>query len=188
MALIKCPECGKSVSSEAPSCPHCGYPIKQLLNESVSSKNDDENKSVVPPLDPSWLDTYKAEPAIYKTILTVLFLLNVVLIIVFMLNGLYIAGGIFLFVGIFTFSFWIAGLICLKTKTIEEDGYYAIAIAGVFRNELVVENVVQEIGHNRHLDGKFPNGKYVWADFAVWDSNIKMSVDVLPFNENRRRR
>lgn len=28
MALIKCPECGKEVSSEATSCPYCGYPIK----------------------------------------------------------------------------------------------------------------------------------------------------------------
>lgn len=27
MALIKCPECGKEVSSAAPSCPGCGYPV-----------------------------------------------------------------------------------------------------------------------------------------------------------------
>lgn len=27
MALIKCPECGKEVSSSARSCPHCGYQI-----------------------------------------------------------------------------------------------------------------------------------------------------------------
>ena len=29
--LIKCPECGKEVSSEATSCPFCGYPIKQTI-------------------------------------------------------------------------------------------------------------------------------------------------------------
>lgn len=28
MALIKCKECGKEVSSEAPTCPGCGTPIK----------------------------------------------------------------------------------------------------------------------------------------------------------------
>ena len=28
MAIITCPECEKSVSSEAPGCPACGYPIK----------------------------------------------------------------------------------------------------------------------------------------------------------------
>lgn len=27
MALIKCPDCGKSVSDVAPSCPNCGRPI-----------------------------------------------------------------------------------------------------------------------------------------------------------------
>jgi hypothetical protein len=30
MSLIACPECGKSVSSEAPNCPSCGYPIKPI--------------------------------------------------------------------------------------------------------------------------------------------------------------
>jgi hypothetical protein len=30
MALIKCPECTASVSSQARSCPHCGYPIKKV--------------------------------------------------------------------------------------------------------------------------------------------------------------
>jgi len=28
MALIKCPECGNSISEHAPSCPHCGNPNK----------------------------------------------------------------------------------------------------------------------------------------------------------------
>jgi hypothetical protein len=28
MALVSCPECGKSVSDKARSCPNCGYPIK----------------------------------------------------------------------------------------------------------------------------------------------------------------
>jgi len=29
MALIKCPDCGKSVSSEAGECPECGHPIRE---------------------------------------------------------------------------------------------------------------------------------------------------------------
>ena len=33
MALIKCAECGKEVSSEAVACPHCGYaPTGQCMN------------------------------------------------------------------------------------------------------------------------------------------------------------
>ena len=27
MALIKCPECERDVSSKATACPHCGYPF-----------------------------------------------------------------------------------------------------------------------------------------------------------------
>ena len=29
MALLKCPECGRDVSSEADVCIHCGYPLKK---------------------------------------------------------------------------------------------------------------------------------------------------------------
>ena len=28
MALIKCPECAREVSSHAPACPACGYPLR----------------------------------------------------------------------------------------------------------------------------------------------------------------
>ena len=28
MALIDCPDCGRRVSPRAPSCPHCGAPLK----------------------------------------------------------------------------------------------------------------------------------------------------------------
>ena len=32
MALIKCPDCGREVSSFANSCPNCGFPIAQQKN------------------------------------------------------------------------------------------------------------------------------------------------------------
>ncbi len=31
MALILCPECKKEVSTEAGTCPHCGYPLKPMV-------------------------------------------------------------------------------------------------------------------------------------------------------------
>ncbi|MBR6046261.1 MAG: zinc ribbon domain-containing protein [Ruminococcus sp.] len=37
MALIKCPECGTSVSSEAPTCVRCGYPLKQNTVVSINT-------------------------------------------------------------------------------------------------------------------------------------------------------
>lgn len=28
MALIRCPECAREISSHAPACPSCGYPLQ----------------------------------------------------------------------------------------------------------------------------------------------------------------
>jgi len=38
MALVSCPECGKSVSDKARSCPNCGYPIKPT-GDRISDQN-----------------------------------------------------------------------------------------------------------------------------------------------------
>ena len=38
MALIKCPECGKEISSESEMCIHCGYPIK---GKGITEKDHD---------------------------------------------------------------------------------------------------------------------------------------------------
>ena len=44
MALVQCPECGKSISDKAASCPNCGLPIVQQT-ETVNS-----NQSVICPV------------------------------------------------------------------------------------------------------------------------------------------
>lgn len=38
MALITCPECGKQVSSLAPMCPNCGYPIASMNSNPETEK------------------------------------------------------------------------------------------------------------------------------------------------------
>ena len=35
MALIKCPECGQSISDKASKCPKCGYPIQEYLSSNA---------------------------------------------------------------------------------------------------------------------------------------------------------
>lgn len=35
MAMIKCPECGKSVSEYAQACPECGYPISTVYGKKI---------------------------------------------------------------------------------------------------------------------------------------------------------
>lgn len=41
MALINCPECGKEISEQAATCPHCGITLKQApvqpINVNMSS-------------------------------------------------------------------------------------------------------------------------------------------------------
>lgn len=44
MALIKCPECGKMVSSMAKACPNCGFPIRENL-ETIAKEESENNKS-----------------------------------------------------------------------------------------------------------------------------------------------
>ena len=45
MALIKCPECGKDVSSTLNACPHCGYTIENA--EELVTENKDNGLIVV---------------------------------------------------------------------------------------------------------------------------------------------
>ena len=44
MALIKCPECGESISDKAEKCPHCGLPAKYFKQrQEVQEKIDFNN-------------------------------------------------------------------------------------------------------------------------------------------------
>ena len=36
MALIKCPECGREISDKAVSCPGCGYPMQDMVQDNRS--------------------------------------------------------------------------------------------------------------------------------------------------------
>ena len=40
MALIKCPECGGTVSDKAPACIHCGYPLQETKPSSENTVNN----------------------------------------------------------------------------------------------------------------------------------------------------
>lgn len=83
MALIKCPECGQNVSSEAPTCPHCGYPIKQ--KETVIRKSNDTQKNNLYVLVPRI--SYSIGPSI-------------IFIILGLLTSIIIVGIVFIVLGI----------------------------------------------------------------------------------------
>ena len=40
MAIIKCPECGKEVSSVAKQCVHCGFPILDFVQRNAEQQNN----------------------------------------------------------------------------------------------------------------------------------------------------
>lgn len=46
MALIKCKECGKEISAQAKSCPHCGYVEKDICIFAYNKRQENLLKSV----------------------------------------------------------------------------------------------------------------------------------------------
>jgi predicted amidophosphoribosyltransferase len=44
--LISCPECKKECSDEAPSCPHCGHPLK-VANEKIQLTPANKRKAPI---------------------------------------------------------------------------------------------------------------------------------------------
>lgn len=46
--IIKCPECGKDVSSQANSCPGCGFPIRNYVEKFPKRQNEKKEKHTDP--------------------------------------------------------------------------------------------------------------------------------------------
>ena len=187
MALIKCPECEKEVSTAAETCPHCGYPIKK--NEPVKEKQV-ENYPI--PKNSSWINKWKKKEAKGRWTWTLLFFASLLLVglFVILLNidrevtsyGTHakltwiIMVGIASFVAVIIFAFWIAALITLKVRARQYDGYTVLVYVG-FKHFLVVEDVVQDSGIvNRFLYGSLPNKKQVWVNISAWDASVKIGI------------
>lgn len=52
MALIACPECGREVSSSAPACPACGYPV--AAEQTAAAEAASSSSEVLAEIRPSW--------------------------------------------------------------------------------------------------------------------------------------
>jgi len=50
MPLIKCPECGQQVSTEAKACPACGFPVAEKVSQSEPKPADE----LLAEVRPSW--------------------------------------------------------------------------------------------------------------------------------------
>ena len=47
MALIRCPECGREVSNQAPACIHCGYPLQGSMEPPVWEEKQEASEVVI---------------------------------------------------------------------------------------------------------------------------------------------
>jgi len=54
MALIQCPDCKRQVSSEAKSCPSCGYPIVERVHDGAVAAVPEETDRLLMEVRPSW--------------------------------------------------------------------------------------------------------------------------------------
>jgi membrane protein YdbS with pleckstrin-like domain len=52
MALIECPECGNQVSTAAPTCPSCGFPVAAQAAEAAQAQPAPD--TVLAEVRPSW--------------------------------------------------------------------------------------------------------------------------------------
>lgn len=198
MALIKCPECGREVSTSADACPHCGYSIvnnKVAVEKAIAEKTK-EVSSWSKPKDQAWIHWWekKARNLKVKWCLILLACIVGVIISAYLLandkevihnswGDSYYSKPIYMyFTAIFSWltviplSIWIASLIACRVTTRQYDGYTILLYNG-FKRYLVVENIVQDSGvFNRYLSGFLPNKKQVWATLSVWDNSVKFEV------------
>lgn len=197
MALIKCPECGKDVSSFCNSCPHCGFP---LIN---NKKTDTADKNKWPkPIEPNWVEPYKKKVVRNKLIWSLIFLLVsgflalcITMLIVdkrveyyYWSNGtptsrtytktVWIVMTWISVISWFVFlCFWLNTLIESKARIRKYDGYTILVYIGVLKRFLFIENILQDTGVvNRFLYGQLPNKKQVKAAISAWDASVKIGV------------
>ena len=60
MALIKCSECGKEISSKASACPYCGCPIEETVKEGIVRIKMPNN------IVEGWVGLFSSKDAIVK--------------------------------------------------------------------------------------------------------------------------
>lgn len=197
MALIKCPECGKEVSTAAEACPHCGYPIKKEVL--APAKEIEKPITNYPkPKNSNWIEAWKSKARTTRITWTILFLASVIGLVISLISlsndkqavydayldwtfyetkPVHIAFSvIFGLITFITLVLWLTVLITVKVRARQYDGYIVLVYVG-FKHLLIVENEIQDSGIiNRFLYGHLPNKKQVWVNISAWDGSVKMGI------------
>lgn len=197
MPLIKCPECGKDVSTYADACPHCGFPIKKEAQKPIA-KVEKLVTDYPKPKSSSWVEKWKSKARTARITWTLLFVASVVGLIVSLIllmndkqavyyvhldwttyetKPVHVVFSIIFGIATFiTLVLWLTVLITVKVRARQYDGYTVLVYVS-FKHLLIVENVIQDSGIvNRFLYGQLPNKKQVWVNISAWDASVKMGI------------
>lgn len=195
MALIKCPECGKDVSTAAETCPHCGFPIKNKVKEPAEII---DTTNYPKPKSSSWIEAWKGKAKKTRIIWTLLFLASVIGLVISLLllvndkqvvydayldwtfyrtKPVHIVFSVIFGIATFiTLVLWLTVLITVRVRARQYDGYTVLVYVS-FKHLLIVENEIQDSGIvNRFLYGHLPNNKQVWVNISAWDGSVKMGI------------
>lgn len=181
MALIKCPECNKEVSTAATICPHCGYPI-----------NNSHKEDYPKPIDKSWTTKWKNKAKVTRRNWLIALLCSLVILGVFIIllcNDVEVTSsaryhktiwaiftGVMSFISVVLLIIWILSLALIRIRLRQFDEYTILVYVG-FKQYLVVEDKIQDSGiTNRYLYGELPNKKQVWVSISAIDGSVKMGV------------
>ena len=170
MPLIQCPECKEEVSSEAITCPHCGYPIKKLPGK------DPSVCSAVSQNAPDWVKFWKKKAIKTKLILLAIFIVSFVPLIVGLSCEINILWAIGMYIPFASLILLLSSLVTVHARTKNVDGNTVLVYRHFYLNKLIVEGVLQESARNRYLNGKLPNGKSIEANISVWDGSVRINV------------
>lgn len=85
MALIKCPECGKEISSLAKSCPHCGCPIESK-DAMIISENYNEQPTDLVATKHLATGKIPTKVAVIVALAVVAIIMGIVVIVIFPMN------------------------------------------------------------------------------------------------------
>jgi hypothetical protein len=75
MALIQCPECNGNVSDQAPTCPHCGFPLSNQTAAATATPPSATTDQPSPEISPEALTGYPGKPYHWSDRIPVAFLL-----------------------------------------------------------------------------------------------------------------
>lgn len=190
MALINCPECNQSVSTEAKVCPHCGYPLDSCVKVQTTYPS---------PKNADWLVKWRRKPSSTKLALFLAFLISVVLLVIsicLLVNDRDVVyyeylnvtdsyskdiwiftTDLFGFFALSTLLLFVLSLFYVKTIVRTIDGYNVAVYFGFWKNHLIIEDKdcdsnFGSIFHHTFLSGELPNGRRV---------NVTLSTDSAVF-------